>query len=147
MSEVNQEQLVQEKTKQFWTNDEVDDLLNELERVMGMMSPYYSQCNGDSSAQELLRRMRKKQDLVGPHFEQVYQAASCSVCNQSFGLSSKNKVMDEHQQHSMAMQHIKEVHGVEDYKERRQMIVKSHYILVEFEHRQAYLDSLNVKKK
>jgi hypothetical protein len=91
--------------------------------------------------------MRKKQDLVGPHFEQVYQAASCSVCKQSFGLSSKNKVMDEHQQHSMAMQHIKEVHGVEDYKERCQMIVKAHYILVEFEHRQAYLDSLNVTKK
>jgi hypothetical protein len=47
----------------------------------------------------------------------------------------------------MAMQHIKEVHGVEDYKERCQMIVKAHYILVEFEHRQAYLDSLNVTKK
>lgn len=35
MSEVNQEQIDQEKTKQFWTNDEVDDLLNELESVMG----------------------------------------------------------------------------------------------------------------
>lgn len=145
MSESTQNQVAQEK--QFWTNDEVDELLNELESVMGMMSPYYSQCNGDSSAQELLLRMRKKQDLVGPYFAQVYQATSCSVCQKSFGLSSKKKQMDEHQQHSLAMGHMKEVHGIEDYKERRQLVVKSHYVLVEFEHRQAYLDSLKVTKK
>jgi hypothetical protein len=50
--------------------------------------------------------------------------------------------MDEHQQHSMAMAHIKDVHGIEDYKERRKLVVKPYYMLVEFEHRKAYLDSI-----
>lgn len=148
MSEVIESQVV-EKTqeKQVWTNDEVLDLMDELDSALGMMSPYYSQCNGGQSGYDLLQRLRAKQDLIGPYFEQVYQAASCSICQQSFGLSAKKKQMDEHQQHSLAMFHLKEVHGIEDYKERRKLVVKSHYILVEFEHRQAYLDSLNVTKK
>lgn len=139
MSQVTQE-------KQFWTNDEVADLIGELESVLGMMEPYYSQNGAGSSAEDLLARLRKKQDLIGPYFENVLQAASCKICQENFGYSKKGKRMDEHQQHSMAMAHIREVHAVEDYKERRSMVVKPHYVLVEFEHRQAYLDSLAVKK-
>jgi hypothetical protein len=143
MSEVNESQVVEQiQEKQVWTNDEVLDLMDELDSALGMMSPYYSQCNGGQSGYDLLQRLRAKQDLIGPYFENVLHATSCQICQKDFGRSNKGRRMDEHQQHSMAMAHIKDVHGIEDYKERRKLVVKPYYMLVEFEHRKAYLDSI-----
>lgn len=144
MSEAIENQII-EKTqeKQVWTNDEVVDLMDELENALGMMSPYYSQCDAGQSGYDLLQRLRAKQNLIGPYFENVLHATSCQICQKDFGRSSKGRRMDEHQQHSMAMAHIKDVHGIEDYKERRKLVVKPYYELVEFEHRKAYLDSIS----
>jgi hypothetical protein len=143
MSEVNESQVVEQiQEKQVWTNDEVLDLMDELDSALGMMSPYYSQCNGGQSGYDLLQRLRAKQDLIGPYFENVLHATSCQICQKDFGRSNKGRRMDEHQQHGMAMAHIKDVHGIEDYKERRKLVVKPYYMLVEFEHRKAYLDSI-----
>lgn len=143
MSEVIENQAVEKvQEKQMWTNDEVVDLMDELDSALGMMSPYYSQCNGGQSGYDLLQRLRAKQDLIGPYFENILHATSCQICQKDFGRSNKGRRMDEHQQHSMAMAHIKDVHGVEDYKERRKLVVKPYYERVEFEHRKAYLDSI-----
>jgi hypothetical protein len=142
MLEVIENQEVQDKA--VWTNDDVLDLMGELESALGMMEPYYSQNNGGQSGYDLLDRLRKKQDLIGPYFHNVLHATSCKVCQKSFGFSVKKKPMNEGQQHSTAMQHIRDVHGVEDYKERRSLVVKPYYEMVQFEHRKAYLDSLQV---
>lgn len=143
MSEVIENQVVEQtQEKQVWTNDEVLDLMSELESALGMMSPYYSQCNGGQSGYDLLARLRAKQDLIGPYFENVLHATTCKICQKDFGRSSKGRKMSEQQQHSMAMAHIKDVHGIEDYKERRSLVVKPYYELVEFENRKAYLDSI-----
>lgn len=143
MSESIENQVVEQtQEKQVWTNDEVLDLMSELESALGMMSPYYSQCNGGQSGYDLLQRLRAKQDLIGPYFENILHATTCKICQKDFGKSKKGRKLNESEQHSMAMGHMKEFHGIEDYKERRSLVVKPYYELVEFENRKAYLDSI-----
>lgn len=147
MSEVIENQEGQQaQDNAVWTNDDVLELMGELESALDKMEPYYSQNEAGKSGYDLLQRLRAKQDLIGPHFENIRHETSCQICQKDFGRSNKGRRMDEHQQHSMAMAHLKDVHGIEDYKERRKLVVKPYYVLVEFKNRKAYLDSLHTVK-
>jgi len=139
MSEVTQQEVQEKET---WTNSEMSAVLDELETALHLMD-YSSVENGAAeSGWELLNRLRSKQNRMGPHFERIYQDKSCKICQKSFGHSSRGRKMDEHQQHSLGMSHIKDVHGIDDYAERKANIVDSGYVVVEFVNRQAYLDTL-----
>lgn len=124
-----------------WSNQEVNSLMDELENALSLMSPYYSQCNAGESAYQLLATLRKKQDLIGPHFENVKVNSYCHICLKDFGKSSKGKLMSDDQQYQMAMEHLVKSHGILDYKERKSLVIKPHYKIVEFKNRQAFLDT------
>lgn len=139
---IEDHEVQQTEENAVWTNDDVLDLMGELESALDKMEPYYSQNDAGKSGYDLLQRLRAKQDLIGPHSEHIRHETSCQICQKDFGRSNKGRLMSEQQQHSMAMAHIKDFHGIEDYKERRKLVVKPYYVLVEFKNRKAYLDSL-----
>lgn len=126
-----------------WSNQEVNSLMDELENALSLMSPYYSQCNAGESAYQLLSTLRKKQDLIGPHFENVKINSYCSICNKDFGKSKKGKALSEEQQYNQSMTHLFQEHGIVDHKERKSMFIQPTFKIVEFKNRQTYLDSLN----
>lgn len=65
----------------FWTNADVQSLMEELEYVLSLMSPYYSQCNAGDSAYQLLSTLKKKQELIAPYFINLKVNSSCPICN------------------------------------------------------------------
>lgn len=139
MSVVTQEVV---QSQESWTNAEMSAILDELETALHLMDNDAIQDGYAVSGWELVNRLRQKQNLMGPHFERVYQAKSCKICQKSFGHSNRGRKMDDHQQHSLGMSHIKDVHGIDDYAERKSLIVEAGYVMLEFVNRQAYLDSL-----
>lgn len=126
----------------FWTNEDVQSLMEELEYALSLMSPYYSQCNAGDLSYKLLSTLKKKQELISPYFINLKVNSSCPICNKDFGKSSKGKLMSDDQQYHIAIQHFSTAHGITDYNERKKLFVKPYFKSFEFKNKQAYLDSL-----
>lgn len=121
------------------SQDELDELLSCIESLVGMMEPYYSQCGGADEASEILEKYRRKQ----PHTTEQLIGASCKICGKTFKWSRKKRLLDEHQQNSALSNHLRQEHGIEDYKERNQYKIKSRVKVTHWDTYQDYLDSLN----
>lgn len=131
---------------QFWTNDDVEDLIIELSTALDMMSPYYSQCNGGRAGYDLLARLEKKRDEVGPFFAAIEKPVSCAICQKEFGKSAKkNKHLNAEQQYSSAMCHMVEAHNMTDYDAKKAAIIPRSIVNQEFKHRREFLEGVNIK--
>ncbi len=123
------------------TVDEVEELVSELESALDMMEPYYKQCNAGSSAFDLIDRIKAKLPVTITEFIPI----SCTLCNKSFQLTKKKKVLRDFEQISFAHSHLSSFHGISNHKERKKYISEPETVIKTFSTRSEYEKYLKLK--
>lgn len=137
--------ISESSNQQFFTTDDVLDLMSELENSLNMMEPYYSQCNADNSAIELLNRLRQKQAEIGPFFASVDLPYHCTICNKSFEFTNKGKKLHHLSQKNAAVEHLAVIHNIKG-KSRDDFIFVAQTVVQQFSNKQAFLDFIQSTK-
>lgn len=125
----------------IFTIDEVEELVSELESALDMMEPYYKQCNAGSSAFELIERIKAKLPVTITETVPI----SCTLCNKSFALTKKKKVLRDFEQISLAHSHLSSFHGIDSHEERKKYISSPETVLKTFATRFEYDEYIKSK--
>jgi len=132
----------QSHSVQFWNDQDVVDLIDELEQALDIMEPYYAQNNGGRSGYDLLQRLLVKKNALIPFTAMVEKPIACAICQATFRKSAtkKNKLLTTQQQYSSALDHLLNVHHITDTAVKRASLIPAQQVLHTFKSRNEYDD-------
>lgn len=130
------------QNKQIFNDQDVADLMSELEVVLEMLDPYYSQNGGGKTAQNLLARLQEKKMEHTPFVANITTVFSCLICGHDFSHSANGKALCKSGQQGAVMKHLTDAHNIVG-KERRQYVKHPVIVEKEFKNRNEYLNFRN----
>lgn len=128
--------------ERIYNDQDVADLMSELEVMLEMLDPYYSQNGGGKTAQLLLTRLKEKKMEVTPFVANITTVFGCLVCGESFSHSSNGKALCKSGQQGAVMKHLADAHDIHG-KERRKHVKFPEIVERTFTNRNEYLNFRN----